>query len=185
MAHFQTDIDAVKTYVDRRIGRFENTITTLDCFFCNAAGIKQTGKGIPPGRFRAPPVIRIQHFPVDKEAKQAPYLSIIIIKRRLAGQNFPVLSFVHAKAGHKADGLAFMNDLELVVHIRLRMDVPAHFLVVLAGDLIDGRKRIVIQKGLACPHKPALFILPEKAQQTGSEQIVPKVRRGIDFCLTG
>ena len=37
MAHFQTDIDAVKTYVDRRIGRFENTITTRDCFFGNAA----------------------------------------------------------------------------------------------------------------------------------------------------
>ena len=37
VSHFQKDIDAVKTYVDRKIGRFENSIYTRDCFFGNAA----------------------------------------------------------------------------------------------------------------------------------------------------
>ena len=37
VSHFQKDIDAVKTYVDRRIGRFENTIYTRDSFFGNSA----------------------------------------------------------------------------------------------------------------------------------------------------
>ena len=35
--HFQTDIDSVKTFVNRRIGRFENTIYTRDCYFGSAA----------------------------------------------------------------------------------------------------------------------------------------------------
>ena len=37
VSHFQKDIDAVKTYVDRKIGRFENTIYTRDSFFGNSA----------------------------------------------------------------------------------------------------------------------------------------------------
>ena len=37
VSHFQKDIDAVKTYVDRKIGYFENSIYTRDCFFGNAA----------------------------------------------------------------------------------------------------------------------------------------------------
>ena len=68
-----------------------------------------------------------------------------------------------------------MDDLVLIVHIGFRMDVPAYFLIVLAGDRLDGRKAVVIQKGLACANKPALLILPEKPQQTGTEQVVPKV----------
>lgn len=35
--HFQADIDSVKTFVNRRIGRFENTIYTRDCYFGSAA----------------------------------------------------------------------------------------------------------------------------------------------------
>ena len=35
--HFQADIDSVKAFTDRRIGRFENTIYTRDCYFGNAA----------------------------------------------------------------------------------------------------------------------------------------------------
>ena len=35
--HFQPDIDRIKEYVGRRIGRFENTISTRDCYFGNAA----------------------------------------------------------------------------------------------------------------------------------------------------
>ena len=35
--HFQTDIDSVKAFVNRRIGRFENTIYTRDCYFGSAA----------------------------------------------------------------------------------------------------------------------------------------------------
>lgn len=35
--YFQQEIDEVKTYVDRRIGHFENTVRTRDCFFGNAA----------------------------------------------------------------------------------------------------------------------------------------------------
>ena len=35
--HFQPAIDSVKTYVDRKIGRFENTIYTRDCYFGSAA----------------------------------------------------------------------------------------------------------------------------------------------------
>ncbi len=34
---FQPAIDSVKTYVDRKIGRFENTIYTRDCYFGSAA----------------------------------------------------------------------------------------------------------------------------------------------------
>ena len=37
VSHFQKDIDAVKTYVDRKIGRFENAIYTRDSFFGNSA----------------------------------------------------------------------------------------------------------------------------------------------------
>ena len=37
VAHFQPDIDAVKTYVGEKIGRFENDIYTRDSFFGNAA----------------------------------------------------------------------------------------------------------------------------------------------------
>ena len=35
--HFQPTIDSVKAYVDRKIGEFENTIYTRDCYFGNAA----------------------------------------------------------------------------------------------------------------------------------------------------
>ncbi len=35
--HFQADIDSVKAFTDRRIGRFENTIYTRDCYFGSAA----------------------------------------------------------------------------------------------------------------------------------------------------
>ncbi|MBR6981803.1 MAG: 5'-nucleotidase C-terminal domain-containing protein [Prevotella sp.] len=35
--HFQPAIDSVKAYVDRKIGEFENTIYTRDCYFGNAA----------------------------------------------------------------------------------------------------------------------------------------------------
>lgn len=35
--HFQTEIDSVKAFVNRRIGRFENTIYTRDCYFGSAA----------------------------------------------------------------------------------------------------------------------------------------------------
>jgi len=35
--HFQADIDSVKAFVNRRIGRFENTIYTRDCYFGSAA----------------------------------------------------------------------------------------------------------------------------------------------------
>ena len=35
--HFQADIDSVKVFTDRRIGRFENTIYTRDCYFGSAA----------------------------------------------------------------------------------------------------------------------------------------------------
>ena len=37
VSHFQKDIDAVKTYVDRKIGRFENSIYTRESFFGNSA----------------------------------------------------------------------------------------------------------------------------------------------------
>ena len=37
LAHFTPQIDAVKQYVDRRIGRFENPIYTHDSFFGNSA----------------------------------------------------------------------------------------------------------------------------------------------------
>jgi 2',3'-cyclic-nucleotide 2'-phosphodiesterase/3'-nucleotidase len=37
MKHFQTEIDKVKTYVDRRIGRFESPIYTRESFFGNSA----------------------------------------------------------------------------------------------------------------------------------------------------
>ena len=37
VSHFQKDIDDVKAYVDRKIGRFENAVYTRDCFFGNAA----------------------------------------------------------------------------------------------------------------------------------------------------
>ena len=37
VSHFQTRIDAVKAYVDRKIGTFENAIYTRDCFFGNSA----------------------------------------------------------------------------------------------------------------------------------------------------
>ena len=36
-AYFQSDIDRIKQYVERRIGRFENGVTTRDCFFGNSA----------------------------------------------------------------------------------------------------------------------------------------------------
>ena len=35
--HFQSSIDSVKNFVDRRIGEFENSIYTRDCYFGNAA----------------------------------------------------------------------------------------------------------------------------------------------------
>ena len=35
--HFSNDIERIKKYVSRRIGRFENSISTRDCFFGNAA----------------------------------------------------------------------------------------------------------------------------------------------------
>ena len=35
--HFNNDIERIKKYVSRRIGRFENSISTRDCFFGNAA----------------------------------------------------------------------------------------------------------------------------------------------------
>lgn len=35
--HFQSSIDSVKSFVDRRIGEFENSIYTRDCYFGNAA----------------------------------------------------------------------------------------------------------------------------------------------------
>lgn len=35
--HFANDIERIKKYVSRRIGRFENSISTRDCFFGNAA----------------------------------------------------------------------------------------------------------------------------------------------------
>ena len=35
--HFQPSIDSVKTFVDRRIGEFENSIYTRDCYFGSAA----------------------------------------------------------------------------------------------------------------------------------------------------
>ena len=35
--HFQADIDSVKAFTNRRIGRFENTIYTRDCYFGSAA----------------------------------------------------------------------------------------------------------------------------------------------------
>ena len=37
VSHFQKDIDAVKTYVNRKIGTFENSIYTRDGFFGNSA----------------------------------------------------------------------------------------------------------------------------------------------------
>ena len=37
VSHFQSRIDAVKAYVDRKIGTFENAIYTRDCFFGNSA----------------------------------------------------------------------------------------------------------------------------------------------------
>ena len=37
MQHFQPTIDSVKAYVDRKIGEFENTIYTRDCYFGSAA----------------------------------------------------------------------------------------------------------------------------------------------------
>ena len=37
MSHFQPEIEEVKTFVDRRIGHFETTVRTRDCFFGNAA----------------------------------------------------------------------------------------------------------------------------------------------------
>ena len=36
-AYFQPDIDRIKQYVERRIGYFENSVSTRDCFFGNAA----------------------------------------------------------------------------------------------------------------------------------------------------
>ena len=35
--HFADDIERIKTYVNRRIGRFDNGITTRECYFGNAA----------------------------------------------------------------------------------------------------------------------------------------------------
>ena len=37
MSHFQPQIDKVKKYVDRRIGRFEHPIYTRESFFGNSA----------------------------------------------------------------------------------------------------------------------------------------------------
>ena len=37
ISHFQNDIDRIKTYVSRKIGRFENAIYTRESFFGNAA----------------------------------------------------------------------------------------------------------------------------------------------------
>ena len=36
-AHFASTIERIKTYVNRRIGRFENSITTRECFFGTSA----------------------------------------------------------------------------------------------------------------------------------------------------
>ena len=37
MSHFKADIDSVNVFVNRKIGRFENTIYTRDCYFGSAA----------------------------------------------------------------------------------------------------------------------------------------------------
>jgi len=37
MQHFKADIDSVNAFVNRKIGRFENTIYTRDCYFGSAA----------------------------------------------------------------------------------------------------------------------------------------------------
>ncbi len=37
VGHFQSEIDQIKSYVERPIGHFENTVRTRDCFFGNAA----------------------------------------------------------------------------------------------------------------------------------------------------
>jgi len=37
MQHFEADIDSVNVFVNRKIGRFENTIYTRDCYFGSAA----------------------------------------------------------------------------------------------------------------------------------------------------
>ena len=37
MKHFQKDIDEVKHYVDRKIGKFKNSIYTRDCYFGSSA----------------------------------------------------------------------------------------------------------------------------------------------------
>jgi 2',3'-cyclic-nucleotide 2'-phosphodiesterase/3'-nucleotidase len=36
-AYFQQDFERIKKYVDRKIGHFENTVSTRDCFFGNSA----------------------------------------------------------------------------------------------------------------------------------------------------
>ena len=37
MAHFENEINEVKSWANTEIGRFENTISTKDCFFGNSA----------------------------------------------------------------------------------------------------------------------------------------------------
>ena len=37
MAHFENEINEVKGWANTEIGRFENTISTKDCFFGNSA----------------------------------------------------------------------------------------------------------------------------------------------------
>ena len=37
MAHFEKQIDKVKQWANTEIGRFDNTISTKDCFFGNSA----------------------------------------------------------------------------------------------------------------------------------------------------
>ena len=153
--------------------------------FQDAAGIKQPRKGVPPGSFLSPPVVCVKQRPVDKVADQPLNFAVGIINRRLAGQYLPVLPFVHAKTGAVTDRFTGLDNSNLIIHIVVRMDVPAQILIVLAGDFRQGRKAVIIQKRLARPYKAPVPVFPEQAQQSGMEQVVPQARRCIRPVLIG
>ena len=122
--------------------------------------------------------VAVHRICVEEDAHEPDDLAILVEGPFVAG-DVVQLALDDALADDVLDGLALMQDIELVEAVSIVVDVPVHVLVGLAHNFVHGLEAIILQEGLRRTEETALLVFPEIAEARIALETLPEQSREI------
>ena len=112
----------------------------------------------------------VEILEVAHEADDTP----LLVDGELRGADGVRDAAYEAVTKHAAEGLSLVEDGALVLVERRVVDVPSHFMIGLADEILGGAQAVVVEERLARAEEAARAILPEELEVCLCEQCGPE-----------